>query len=101
MAKMLLKLIFVSFVLPQCAFALKCVTGLTESPPTDTDDKLVSVECPLSFAFCERKNWISDAGKNIRKVSTNQINYCINHFVAKIGLPYMCHCIVCARKVTS
>ena len=90
MAKMLLKLIFVSFVLPQCAFALKCVTGLTESPPTDTDDKLVSVECPLSFAFCERRNWISDAGKNIRKVSTNQINYCINHFVAKIGLPYMC-----------
>ena len=63
MVKMFLKSIFVSFVLLQCAFGLKCFTGFTESPPTVADDKLISVECPPSFAFCERKNWISDAGK--------------------------------------
>ena len=60
---MFLKLIFVSFVLLQCALALKCVTGFTESSPTVADSSLISVECPPSFAFCERTNWISDAGK--------------------------------------
>ena len=74
MMKMFLQLIFVSFVLLPCAFALKCVTGLTESPVTVTDDNLIGVECPPSFAFCERRNWMSDAGKKIRKLSTNQIN---------------------------
>ena len=74
MMKMFLQLIFVSFVLLPCAYAIKCVTGLTESSPTDADDKLISVECPSSFAFCERRNWLSDQGKKIRKLSTNQIN---------------------------
>ena len=67
MVKMFLKLVFVSFILLPSAFALKCVTGLTESPPTDADNNLISVECPPSFEFCERRNWISDAGKKIKK----------------------------------
>ena len=73
MVKMFLKLVFVFFVLLPCAFAVKCYTGLTESPPRVTDDTLISVECPLSMGFCEQLNWLSDAGKIIRKVLTNQI----------------------------
>ena len=67
MVKMLLKLIFVTFVLLPCVFGLQCVTGLTESPSTVADNNLISVECPPSFAFCERMNWISDAGKKNKK----------------------------------
>ena len=67
MVKMFLKIIFVSFVLLPCGFGLKCITGLTESPPTVADDKLVSVECPSSITFCERTNWLSDAGKKNKK----------------------------------
>ena len=63
MVKMFLKLIFVSFILLQCASALKCITGLTESPPKVADNNLVSVECPPSFELCERMSWMSDAGK--------------------------------------
>ena len=60
---MFLKLIFVSFVLLPCAFAVKCYTGFTESPPTVAENMLISVECPPSFAWCERTEWLSDAGK--------------------------------------
>ena len=75
MVKMFLKLIFVSFVLLPCAFAVKCYTGFTESPPAVADDMLISVECPPSFAWCERTGYLSDAGKKkTRKASTNQIN---------------------------
>ena len=63
MVKMFLKLVFVSFILLPCAFALKCVTGLTESPPKVADNNLVIAECPPSFDYCERMIWISDAGK--------------------------------------
>ena len=72
MVKMFLKLIFVSFVLLPCAFAVKCYTGLTESPPTVAEDKLISVECPPSFAFCERKQYLSDAGKKKNKKGFNK-----------------------------
>ena len=67
MVKMFLKLVLVSFVLLPCAFALKCYTGLTESPPTVTDDNLISAECPLSMGFCERMDWLSDVGKKHKK----------------------------------
>ena len=60
---MFLKLIFVSFVLLPCAFAVNCYTGFTESPPTVAENMLISVECPPSFAWCERTEWLSDAGK--------------------------------------
>ena len=64
---MFLKFVFVSFILLPCAFALKCVTGLTGSPPTVADSNLISVECPPSFEFCERMSWMSDAGKKNKK----------------------------------
>ena len=100
MVKMFLKLIFVYFVLLPCAFAVKCYTGFTESPPTVTYDKLVSVECPPSFAWCERTEYLSDAGKKNKK-GLNETQLTVKQFVAKIGIITHVHYVLCARKVTS
>ena len=97
---MFLKLIFVSFVLLPCAFAVNCYTGFIESPSTVADDMLVSVECPPSFAFCERTEYLSDAGKK-KQERSQQTQLTVKQFVAKIGITTHVHYIVCARKVTS
>ena len=89
MVKMFLKIIFVSFVLLPCAFAVKCYTGFTESPSTVADDMLISVECPPSFAFCERKQYLSDAGKK-KQERSQQTQLTVKQFVAKIGIQNIC-----------
>ena len=89
MVKMFLKLIFVSFVLLPCAFAVKCYTGFTESPPTVAEDMLISVECPPSFAWCERTQYLSDAGKK-KQERSQQTQLTVKQFVAKIGIQNIC-----------
>ena len=74
---MFLKLNFVSLVVSPSIIALKCFTGLTKSPATVADYNLISVECPPSFGFCKRMNWISDAGKKNKK-AFNKPNYLLS-----------------------